>query len=191
MGVRVIAGEHRGRILKTPAGRSTRPTGARAREAIFSILGPLGGERVLDLYAGSGAFGIEALSRGADLSVFVEAEPRASACIRQNLSELGLQERARVYPVRVERAAPALQAHLPFTLVFCDPPWADWVFAADAVAKLSGLLATGARLVFEHPAVDYPGEHNGLREAGLRELDQRRWGDTGMTLFERVDASHS
>src|SRR4051795_9908485 len=89
--MRVIAGQWGGRRLAAPPGRATRPTGDRVREALFSILGPLDGERVLDLYAGSGALGIEALSRGAGEAVFVDSDQRAVAAIRRNLEAIGVE----------------------------------------------------------------------------------------------------
>ena len=87
--MRVVAGEFGGRRLQAPRGRATRPTADRVREALFSMLGDVGGARVLDLYAGSGALGIEALSRGAASAVFVDSEPRAAEAIRRNLDTLG------------------------------------------------------------------------------------------------------
>ena len=123
--LRVIAGAHRGRRLRAPRGLATRPTGARVREALFSILGDLAGSRVLDLYAGSGALGIEALSRGADMVVFVEHERAAVECIRENLAELGIVAKARVMPVTVSVALKSVgsEGPPPFDLVFWDPPW--------------------------------------------------------------------
>ena len=96
--MRVIAGEHRGRRLVAPAGRATRPTPDRVRESVFSILASVAGDRVLDLYAGSGALAIEALSRGAADATLVDSSPAAVAAIRRNIAALGLQ--AEVYPIR-------------------------------------------------------------------------------------------
>src|ERR1700758_5362053 len=106
--MRVIAGTLGGRRLKAPPGRATRPTSDRVREALFSMLGELDGERVLDLFAGSGALGIEALSRGAARAVFVERGAAAGRVLRENLGSLGLgPERAEL---RREDAAAALRA---------------------------------------------------------------------------------
>src|ERR1700674_233430 len=88
--MRVIAGSHGGRRLKAPAGRRTRPTSERVREALFAMLGPLGGETVLDLFAGTGALGIEALSRGAGRVVFVERDRAAALALSENLEALGI-----------------------------------------------------------------------------------------------------
>ncbi len=93
--MRVVAGEFRGRRLRAPRGRRTRPTADRVREALFSMLGDVAGARVLDLYAGSGALGIEALSRGAASAVFVERDPRAVAAIRRNLDASGAEAAVR------------------------------------------------------------------------------------------------
>ena len=93
--MRVVAGEFGGRRLQAPRGRATRPTADRVREALFSMLGDVGGARVLDLYAGSGALGIEALSRGAASAVFVDSEARAAEAIRRNLDTLGARGEVR------------------------------------------------------------------------------------------------
>ena len=108
--LRVIAGSYRGRRLHAPRGNATRPTSARVREALFSILGDLSDARVLDLYAGSGALGIEALSRGAKSVVLVEHDRAAIACIRENLAAIGASNQARVLPVRVSVALSAFGA---------------------------------------------------------------------------------
>jgi 16S rRNA (guanine966-N2)-methyltransferase len=185
--MRVIAGRLGGRALKAPAGDATRPTGARVKEALFSILGDVTETRVLDLYAGSGALGIEALSRGARLAVFVEAARPALACLRENLTKLGLDDAATVLPQRVEAAAAHLHKYGPFELVLCDPPWRDVKLARqqlEALAK-AGLFAPTARIVLEHAAKDPPPALEGTNL--LRVCDERRWGDTAVTLFEPAD----
>jgi 16S rRNA (guanine966-N2)-methyltransferase len=178
--IRVIAGSYRGRRLHAPRGKATRPTSARVREALFSILGDLSGSRVLDLYAGSGALGIEALSRGAQSVVFVEHDRAAVACIRENLAAIGASERARVLPVRVSAAFSALGDE-PFELVFCDPPWDDLEAAVGALEKLAASrhVAGAARLVLEHSARD-----SNPDVSGLVAVDRRRWGDTAVSFFE-------
>lgn len=180
MSIRVIAGTLKRRTLRTPAGLSTRPTAGRAREALFSILGDLAGQRVLDLYAGSGALGIEALSRGADRALFIESERSAVACIRENIAELELEARANVLPLRVERAPLASVIGVgPFNLVFCDPPWADVARAVSSLALLAASFAEDARVVLEHP-------RGKLFELEGFACDERRhWGDTGVSLFSR------
>jgi 16S rRNA (guanine966-N2)-methyltransferase len=123
--VRVIAGELRGRRIHAPASQQTRPSSQRVRTALFDRLGPrLAGARVLDLYAGSGALGIEALSRGAVHAVFVERARAALAALRRNLTELELADRSRVLSEEVERAVDRLRAEgAQFELVLLDPPY--------------------------------------------------------------------
>lgn len=181
--MRIVAGEFRGRELITPGGDATRPTAARAREALFAILADVSEARVLDLYAGSGALGLEALSRAAELAVFVEASKAAQRAIRENVTRLGLEARTTLLAMRAEAAVRALERHGPFSLVFADPPWADAQAALRILERLaeSALLAPAARLVLEHAArtPPVPGE-----KSPLRAVDTRRWGDTGVTLFE-------
>jgi len=121
--MRIIAGEWRGRKLAAPEGLATRPTGDRVRETLFSMLASRLGSfdqlRVADLYAGSGALGLEALSRGAALACFVEQDPRALAAIRANVDALGAGGRARI----LARSADHLPPEEPFDLVFADPPY--------------------------------------------------------------------
>ena len=145
---RVIAGEAGGRRLAVPDGRETRPTSDRAREGLFatvsSIVGPLAGSRVLDLYAGSGAVGLEALSRGAEHVLLVENGARAARVIRQNIDAIGLPGAA-VITDRVERVlarGPAPDAAR-YDVVFADPPYA---LADEDVSRMLALLAAGAWL---------------------------------------------
>jgi 16S rRNA (guanine(966)-N(2))-methyltransferase RsmD len=180
--VRVIAGQRRGQRLSAPRGSATRPTAERARQALFDILGDLGGHRVLDLYAGSGALGIEALSRGAAHAVFVESSRAALSVLRQNLGRLELDDRATVVPLRVERAGRTLVRHGPFNLVTCDPPWPTWRRALEHLRRFdwTGLLAERATLVLEHPAqMSFDWGSN----LGFETSDRRKWGDTGVTLY--------
>jgi 16S rRNA (guanine966-N2)-methyltransferase len=147
--VRVIAGSLGGRRLRAPPGRGTRPTSDRVREALFSILAPLDGLVVLDLFAGSGALGIEALSRGASAATFVEHAPRAVRTLQENLRELGLQAhvwrgdaRAFVRDARADRRQ--------YDLVLLDPPYRlGGELFAELDRELSGVLAPGARVVCE------------------------------------------
>jgi 16S rRNA (guanine966-N2)-methyltransferase len=120
--IRVIGGELRGRRIRVPD-RGVRPTSERAREAVFDILGPatLSGVRVLDLYAGSGALGIEALSRGADFADFAEGSRVVARMLEENLEALGLSDRGRVHVADLDRAA--LPPGGPWRLVFLDPPY--------------------------------------------------------------------
>jgi 16S rRNA (guanine(966)-N(2))-methyltransferase RsmD len=165
---------------------ATRPTTDRVREAWFSILGNVSEQRVLDLYAGTGALGIEALSRGAALAVFVESSKAAANVIRQNLEALQLDDVGVVVEARVERAGSALHRLGPFDLVLSDPPWT----AMDACARDLGrilvrsLLGPDARAMVGHPK-GYPLEFPA--ESGLCQVERRSWGDAGATRFT-VDA---
>jgi|SRR6188768_1492849 len=185
--MRIVAGEFRGRTLSTPSGAATRPTAARAREALFSILRDLSAERVLDLYAGSGALGFEALSRGAERLVLVESSKAAQQAIRNNLQALDVGARATLVPLRAEASLKALERLGPFSLVFADPPWADAQAALGVLEQLVGhsLLAPAARLVLEHAARTPPVSPLGSR---LSPTDTRRWGDTAVTIFEVIEA---
>jgi 16S rRNA (guanine966-N2)-methyltransferase len=180
--MRIVAGQFGGRQLVAPAGDRTRPTAARAREALFAILSDVSSERVLDLYAGSGAMGFEALSRGAAQLVLVEASKAAQRAIRSNVAALGLEARATLLPLRSEASLKALERLGPFSLVFADPPWADSQAALGVLENLaaSTLLDPAARLVLEHAARTPPTPKPGSR---LWPIDTRRWGDTAVTIF--------
>lgn len=182
MSVRVIAGTHKNRVLRVPAGLATRPTGAKVREAVFSILGDIEGTRVLDLYAGSGALGIEALSRGAASAVFVDNDRAAADAIRHNLRSLGLDDRGRVLPLTIEAALRRLSAEPGFDLVFVDPPWATLDRVPKALLGLPQLLSETACVVVEHRQGAPP------QLEGLVAYDQRAWGDTGVVFFQRPSA---
>jgi 16S rRNA (guanine966-N2)-methyltransferase len=164
--------------LKTPAGLGTRPTSARVREALFAILGDVAELSVVDLYAGSGALGIEALSRGAAHAFFVEAERKAIACIRENLESLALSGSATLVPQRVERLAlETMATRGPIQLLLADPPWANRHDAELAIARLRPVLAPGARVALEHAR----GESAAIE--GLERVDERGWGDTAISFF--------
>ena len=176
--MRVIAGTLGGRRLPGRVARGTRPTGDRVREALFSILGPLDGEAVLDLFAGTGALGIEALSRGAGRAVFVDRDRGAVEAIRTNLASLGLgPERAQVRPGDAARALQdaALRPEA-YDLVLLDPPYEPApALRALLAERLPPVLAPGSRVVAERgrrspPPIDLP------------LLTERRYGDTVLTI---------
>jgi 16S rRNA (guanine966-N2)-methyltransferase len=171
--VRVIAGAYKGRRLCTPAGVSTRPTADRVREALFSILGPLDGERVLDLFAGSGALGIEALSRGAAEAVFVDSDRRAVAAVRRNLEAIGSDA-----AVACRDALAFLRdaSERPFDLVFLDPPYSSASELAGPLSeRLPAVLTKDARIVSESD------KRNPL-ELTLPLIDERAYGDTRIAI---------
>jgi 16S rRNA (guanine966-N2)-methyltransferase len=175
--MRVIAGHLGGRTLVAPRGRDTRPTSDRVREALFSILEPVSGARVLDLFAGSGALAIEALSRGAAEATMVDAAGSAVDAITRNLAALGLQAEVRRQPARafLQRArADARQ----YDLVFLDPPYRQ---ASELGAELSTallpVLAPGARVVAES-------DRRAPLALALRLLDERRYGDTLIRIYD-------
>ena len=178
--MRVIAGRAKGHRLAGPPSRATRPTSDLVRGAIFSALDSMGVDfsRVLDLYAGSGALGIEALSRGAASCDFVEKDARACASIRQNLSKTGFEGQGEVVCLPVERALARLSG--PYTLVLADPP-----YTLEATATLEGLaarglvVAGGTVLVLEHSSREEAPE----RLAGLTQVKTLRHGDTAVSLY--------
>jgi 16S rRNA (guanine966-N2)-methyltransferase len=180
--MRLTGGLERGRRLIAPRGGQTRPTGAKVREAIFNILGPPPDGGVLDLYAGSGALGIEALSRGAHAAVFVERDHAALAALRRNLRELGVEERSMVLPTDVCTALRKLGSTTPrpaFCWVFLDPPYAKE--SAGVLSELSGseLLTPCAVVVLEHDRRHRPPASAG----GLFLTDRRQYGDTELSFY--------
>ena len=173
--MRVVAGEHAGRRLAAPRGGRTRPTPDRVREALFSILGPVEGLRVLDLYAGSGALGIEALSRGARDATFVDSDAAAARAVRENLERVGAE--GRVFRADVLSFLRGAARHGErWDLVLCDPPYR---LAHRLGPTLGPLLvpvsSTGARIVCES-SVKHP-----LR-LDLPLLSERRYGDTALVI---------
>jgi 16S rRNA (guanine(966)-N(2))-methyltransferase RsmD len=150
--MRIISGEARGRRLRAPRGAATRPTADRVREALFNILGSAAGLCVLDLFAGTGALALEALSRGAAHAVLVDYAEAAARVIQANLAPLGYQDRARVLRLDVARALRLLERQgARFDLVFVDPPYrdsADPLRVADLLERLAPTLAPDGLIVF-------------------------------------------
>lgn len=177
--MRVVAGVAGGRRLQAPAGRKVRPTSERVREALFNSLGSLDvvvGAGVLDLFAGTGALGIEALSRGAASATFVDADARAVAAIKENLRATGLAERSRVVQADVLRYL-ADQGHVEprtFDIAFADPPyaWDEWPALLAVVP--ARIVAIEARAHLTLPPEWHP-------------LRSKRYGDTVVTLARRVE----
>lgn len=182
--MRIVAGTARGRTLKGPKGPGLRPTADRVRESLFNILGQyLEGQRVLDLFAGTGALALEALSRGAAMAVLVDSGREAQRLCRENADELGLSDRVQVLAAPVdEKSLARARESGPFDVVFADPPYAAQTPAqvASLVAR-SGVLREGGTLVVEHDRrVDAPEAVDGLVRT-----DSRRFGDTAVSFYQR------
>src|ERR1700761_3132233 len=185
--MRVVGGRLRGRTRASPASRAIRPTADRLRESLFNILihaydDPIEGARVLDLFAGTGALGIEAVSRGAAFALFVDNGAEARALLRNNVEALGLGGVTKVYRRDATKLGPAHPIE-PFALVFCDPPYRMGL-AEKALASLrgGGWLMPGALLVVEEAkaaAVAAPD--------GFEELERRAYDDTEFVFLRRAD----
>ena len=180
--MRIVAGQYRGRTLKSPTWDGLRPTSDRLRETLFNILGPsVRGARVLDGYAGTGAIGIEALSRGAASVTFVERDPRAATLIAANLDALGIGEQEKPVIIRAGLAdARARLGGQVFDLIILDPPYAHDA-AAEALSIAGALAAPQTRVVIEHA-----GRHaRPDAEAGLRRTRTVTAGDSALSFYER------
>jgi 16S rRNA (guanine966-N2)-methyltransferase len=175
--VRIIGGTHRGRRIAAPKGGDTRPTGDRVREALFNLVGPVDDASVLDLYAGSGALGLEALSRGACRCVFVETDGAACRAIRANLESLGLTgglvtQRDALALLREERSAGRRHG-----LVLVDPPYERWQRLEPRLAELlPAVVADSGMVVVETDARFEP-------TLPLDLVTTRRYGSARLTLF--------
>jgi 16S rRNA (guanine(966)-N(2))-methyltransferase RsmD len=177
---RIIAGTARGRRLLVPRGQGTRPTSDKVRGAVMNVLGQrFDGGAVLDLYAGTGALALEALSRGCDRAVCVEADRGAAEIVRRNAEACGFADRVEIRRGRVLDEVPRLPREA-FALAFVDPPYGEGPEAALAV--LEPLLARGGRAIAEHDARRPPAERYGA----LALVDRRAYGDTGISIYERT-----
>ncbi len=175
--MRIIAGSARGRRLWAPRGDGTRPTSDKVRAAIFNVLGQFfDGGRVLDLYAGTGALALEALSRGCERAVCVESSRTAAETIARNAQACGFTDRIEIRREPVETALSRLPA-ASFSLVFVDPPYETGPEAALAV--LGRIVAPGGRVVAEHDGERPPAD----RQGALALLDRRAYGDTGVSIY--------
>jgi 16S rRNA (guanine966-N2)-methyltransferase len=181
--VRVIAGEARGRPLKAVPGMNTRPTTDKVKEAIFSMIGPyFDGGLALDLFAGTGGLGIEALSRGMDKAVFIDSERQSVATVRANVEAARMSDKAEIYCNTAERAVKLLEKRqASFALVFLDPPYrmknADLLMNELADR---GLLELGAVIVVEHDS----GHRYPQQLAGFVHLRHALYGETAVTIYE-------
>ena len=177
MTIRIIGGELKGRKLITVPGVDTRPTADRVRESIFNILGNhIRGAHVLDLYAGTGAMGLEALSRGAQFAHFVEDQKAALTALKKNIKTCSLEDRSAVVKWNIVGNLNTIRSHRPaFNLVYIDPPYnKDMIQPTLSNLDLSQCLANGARLVVEHSTREAIPENG----PAFKIADQRRYGKT-------------
>jgi 16S rRNA (guanine966-N2)-methyltransferase len=188
--MRIVAGEHRGRLLVAPKGQSTRPTADRTRQALFNVLDHAAwsrgveGARVLDLFAGSGALGLEALSRGGVYCLFVDSDPVAAAAIGENIASLRLGDRCAVRRNDATRLSPAASGETPFDLVFLDAPYGrGLVEPALATLLTGGWLSPRALMVVERGASEPE-----LNAPGYGLHDSRVWGVARVSFLEAPDA---
>jgi 16S rRNA (guanine966-N2)-methyltransferase len=193
--MRVIAGAYRSRILKSLKGLALRPTSDRLRETLYNVLGPnVSGARFVDLFAGTGAIGIEALSRGAADVVFIEKHAPAAALIRKNLDSLGIRSGFTVLPVDVLRGLEVLASRTKavesgFDFIFLDPPYAaieDYERVLEFLGS-SDLLVSGGMVIAEHGRkFDLP-----EKVAALRRFRVLKQGDAALSFYRRDDVSAS
>lgn len=183
--MRIVGGKYRGRALATPKHDGLRPTSDRVRESVFNILehgiegGALDGARVIDLFAGTGALGVEAVSRGAAFTLFVEDAAEARALIRSNVEALGLTGATRIFRRDATDLGPA-GTMAPFSIAFLDPPYGQGLGERALKALRDGAwLVADAVVVFEEHA-----DRDVTLPEGFTELDRRRWGDT-QVIFAR------
>jgi 16S rRNA (guanine966-N2)-methyltransferase len=177
--MRIIAGEFKGRRLKAPKWAGLRPTSDKLRETLFNILAPrVAGARVLDVFAGTGAVGLESLSRGAAQAVFVEADRRGAALIEENAALCGVADRCVIIRDTAERALARRMPGDRFDIVVLDPPY-DFEPLAEVIDGAARLLAPGGVLILEHSARRTLPDLERWR--GVRTV---RSGDSALTLFE-------
>ena len=180
MRVRVIAGQFGGRFIDTPAGSATHPMGERVRAALFNSLGELtSGARVLDAFAGSGAIGLEALSRGAESVTFIERNRVAQRVLAENIAKLAVAEQTAVIKTTVSRWLETISETEVFDIIIADPPYHDRQFST--VRRLMKLLKSGGIMVLSHPGIGEVPIQNGIVV-----VDNRSYGGAYLTYFQRV-----
>ncbi len=176
--MRIIAGSRKGARIFAPKGLDTRPTGDRVREAVFNLIGPVDGAEVLDLYAGSGAMGLEALSRGAERVTFVESDRDAAETILRNLDKLGLEGAVVLREDARRKLAADAAGGRRYDLVLVDPPYAMLARTLPNLAShLPTVLADNGVVVVESDARDEP-------DLPLPRRTSRRYGSSRVTVFE-------
>lgn len=180
--LRIVAGRLRGRRLRVPPDPALRPTSERVREALFNILGQdLSGFDILDLFAGTGALGFEAISRGAHRAVFVESNPRTVSALRHTAEDLGVDRQARFIVGRVEEVLDRPRLGGPFHVILADPPY-DAALEGRLVAGVDsgGLLGLNGILVVERDSRN----PSGLGQRGLRLVRTAEYGRTALDFFK-------
>ncbi|MBR7100484.1 MAG: 16S rRNA (guanine(966)-N(2))-methyltransferase RsmD [Clostridia bacterium] len=178
--MRIIGGQFRSRVLATFEGENIRPTSDRAKEALFNILfNRIYGARVLDLFSGSGALGLESLSRGASQAVFNDFSKASIAVLQKNIKALNVQEKATVYNYDYLRCLNVLKGK--FDIIFLDPPYRmDYGVTAINTVMERGLLAQNGVIVYER---DRPFENQASLPPFLKQTDERKYGKTYFTFF--------
>jgi 16S rRNA (guanine966-N2)-methyltransferase len=182
--MRIVGGTLRGRTLAGPKSAAIRPTADRLRESLFNILAhaygdPVSGARVLDLFAGTGALGIEALSRGADFALFIDQSAEARALLRENVTALGLGGRSRIFRRDATKLGPVHPLE-PFSLAFLDPPYGQGLAqAALAAARVGGWLLPGALVIVEEAA-----KAQFAHPEGFQERERRSYDDTEFIFLQ-------
>ena len=189
--MRIVGGKFKGRAIRTPEGKTTRPTSDRARESIFNVLAhaewarPLEGARVIDAFAGSGALGFEAISRGAAFCLFVETESAARGCIRDNIEAFQLFGVTRIHRrSAVDLGPKPASLGAPFDLAFIDPPYAYNLVPPALVQLERGGWITRQALVVAETGEDEPAP----KSPGWMALDSRIYGAARVTFFQRTAA---
>jgi 16S rRNA (guanine966-N2)-methyltransferase len=184
--VRIVGGRLRGRVLAAPKSQAVRPTADRLREALFNILvhryaDPVTGARVLDLFAGTGALGLEALSRGADFALFIDNAAAARALLRENVAALGLGGVSRIFRRDATRLGEA-QALAPFSLLFIDPPYGQGLAERALGSALAGGWVAPNALI----AVEEAAKASFAAPEGFDELERRGFDDTELSILRRA-----
>ncbi|HUR43194.1 MAG TPA: 16S rRNA (guanine(966)-N(2))-methyltransferase RsmD [Aestuariivirga sp.] len=186
--MRIVGGKFKGRGLSSPSGQGTRPTSDRVRESIFNILAhgiegfTLDGARTLDLFAGTGAFGLEAISRDARFCLFVDESAEARGLIRRNADSLGLIGQCKIWRRDATKLGPCAP-QTPYDLAFADPPYGKGLGEKALVSVVEGgWLNPGAVVVLEEAA-----KAEVAHVAGLTLLDQRTYGDTQVRFYQAAD----
>ncbi|TAM98317.1 MAG: 16S rRNA (guanine(966)-N(2))-methyltransferase RsmD [Rhizobiaceae bacterium] len=187
--MRIVGGEFRGRTLVTPHSQSIRPTSDRTREAVFNVIAHafpdrMEGARVLDLFSGTGALGIEALSRGGAFCLFIEESAEGRALIRENIEALGLQGCTKLFRRDATRLG-MVGTMQPFSLLFADPPYGKGLGERALQSALDGEWLTGDALCI----VEETADAGFAAGAGFDLIDERRYGDTAIRFLKRVRAN--